>query len=64
VHVQGSADLLMSLCGGAAGFSSGFIKQAIGYHSLSTIGTALSLVLLLAALSTMRKSAGAGRLAT
>ena len=59
VHVQGSADLLMSLCGGAAGFSSGFIKQAVGYHRLSTLGTVLGLALLLAALSTWRATNGA-----
>ena len=57
VHVQGSADLMMSLCGGAAGFSSGFIKQAVGYHRLSTLGTMLGLALLLSALSTWRATA-------
>lgn len=36
VAVQGSADLLMSLCGGLAGFSSGFIRRAVGYHLLAT----------------------------
>ena len=36
VAVQGSADLLMSLCGGLAGFSSGFIRKALGYHLLAT----------------------------
>jgi MFS family permease len=56
VHVQGSADLLMSLGGGAAGFSSGFIKQAVEYHWLSILGTMLGLALLLAALSTLRAS--------
>ena len=30
VGTQGSADLLMSLCGGVAGFSSGFIKTRVG----------------------------------
>ena len=49
VTVQGSADLLMSLCGGAAGLSSGFIRRAVGYHMLSVLGIALSGALLVAA---------------
>jgi len=35
VTVQGSADLMMSFCGGMAGLSSGFIRKAVGYHLLS-----------------------------
>jgi MFS family permease len=35
VAVQGVADLLMSLCGGIAGFSSGFIRRAVGFHLLA-----------------------------
>jgi hypothetical protein len=35
VTVQGSADLMMSFCGGLAGLSSGFIRKAFGYHLLS-----------------------------
>ncbi len=35
VTVQGSADLMMSFCGGMAGLSSGFIRRAVGYHVLS-----------------------------
>ena len=45
VGVQGRADLLMSLLGGASGFFSGFIRQAIGYHLLALVGTALAGVL-------------------
>ena len=30
VQVQGSADLVMSFCGGIAGLSAGFIRKAIG----------------------------------
>lgn len=37
VAVQGTADLLMSFCGGVAGFSSGFIRRAFGFHVLSTV---------------------------
>ncbi|MGA0186348.1 MAG: MFS transporter [Ilumatobacteraceae bacterium] len=46
VRVQGSADLLMSLCGGIAGFSSGFIRKAIGYNSLAVVGMVLTGILL------------------
>jgi MFS family permease len=42
VGVQGRADLLMSLLGGLSGFLSGFIRQAIGYHLLALVGTALA----------------------
>ncbi len=45
VTVQGAADLLMSFCGGLAGFSSGFIRKAFGFHTLSNLGTILALVL-------------------
>ena len=50
VQVQGSADLLMSLCGGIAGFSSGFVRQAVGFHMLSNISAALAALLVLSAL--------------
>jgi MFS family permease len=55
VIVQGSADLFMSVCGGIAGFSSGFIKQAVGYHQLSWLGMGLGLALALGALSQFRR---------
>ena len=45
VTIQGAADLLMSFCGGMAGFSSGFIRKAFGFHMLSNLGTMLALVL-------------------
>ena len=45
VTVQGAADLLMSFCGGLAGFSSGFIRKAFGFHMLSNLGTVLAVVL-------------------
>ena len=46
VSVQGVADMSMSFFGGMAGFSSGFIRKAVGYHVLSTfaLGLALSMV--------------------
>ncbi|MFM8846580.1 MAG: MFS transporter, partial [Actinomycetota bacterium] len=51
VSVQGSADMAMSFFGGIAGFSSGFIRKAVGYHVLSTF--ALVLALSLGGLSTL-----------
>jgi MFS family permease len=39
VAVQGSADLLMSLCGGLAGLSAGFVHHAVGYHMLANAAT-------------------------
>ena len=50
VRVQGSADLLMSLCGGIAGFSSGFIRKAVGYNALAMVGMVLTGLLLVLAL--------------
>jgi len=49
VTVQGSADLLMSLCGGVAGLSSGFVRRAVGYHMLSNAATLAGIALLVAA---------------
>lgn len=47
VRVQGAADLLMSFCGGLAGFSSGFIRRAVGFHVLSLAALMLATLLLL-----------------
>ncbi len=47
VTVQGAADLMMSFCGGMAGFSSGFIRKAFGFHMLSNLGTLLALLLVM-----------------
>jgi MFS family permease len=41
VEVQGTADLLMSFCGGCAAFGSGFIKRAWGFHLLAN-GTSVA----------------------
>lgn len=50
VAVQGTADLLMSFCGGVAGFASGFIRRAVGFHLLSASATvAAGLLLVMAA---------------
>jgi MFS family permease len=53
VAVQGSADLLMSACGGIAGFSSGFVRRAVGYHALSSLATIGAGVLLVLAYMAM-----------
>ncbi len=46
VSVQGVADLMMSFCGGLAGFSSGFVRKAVGYHLLATGATVAAGLLL------------------
>ena len=52
VAVQGSADLLMSFCGAMASFSSGFIREAWGYHVLAQLGMIAAGVLAVAAVTT------------
>ena len=49
VSVQGSADLMMSLCGGIAGLASGFIRNALGFHTLASLSTLATLMLVVAA---------------
>jgi MFS family permease len=56
VRVQGAADLLMSFFGGTAGFSSGFIRKAVGFHWLSNLGTVLSATLLVIVLIRLNRS--------
>jgi MFS family permease len=46
VRVQGAADVAMSLFGGLAGFSSGFIRKSLGFPWLSMLGTFIVLVLI------------------
>ena len=41
VELQGTADLMMSFCGGCAAFGSGFIKRAWGFHLLAN-GTSVA----------------------
>jgi MFS family permease len=55
VGVQGTADLLMSLCGAAAGLSSGFIRKAVGYHILADLAAVAAGVLLVVAYVTNRR---------
>lgn len=60
VAVQGVADMSMSFFGGMAGFSSGFIRKAVGYHVLSTFALVLAMLMVAVALwaGTPRKHAG------
>lgn len=52
VAVQGVADMSMSFCGGVAGFSSGFIRKAVGYHVLSTFALVLAMLMVVVTLWT------------
>jgi MFS family permease len=54
VAVQGSADLIMSFCGAIAGFTSGFVRAAWGFHTLADIGILLAGLLLVAAFTASR----------
>lgn len=60
VSVQGAADLLMSLCGGMAGFASGFVRRALGYHTLANIATLAAGALLFAAFAARRSTQRSG----
>jgi MFS family permease len=51
VTVQGTADMLMTICGGMAGLSSGIIKGVFSYEFLGNLGTAASLAMFGAALA-------------
>jgi MFS family permease len=62
VAVQGTADLAMSFCGGLAGFSSGFIRRAVGFHVLATLATIAAGLLLVAATSAHLRFRQAARL--
>lgn len=46
VRVQGAADVSMSMFGGLAGFSSGFIRSSLGFPWLSLLGTFIVLILI------------------
>jgi MFS family permease len=47
VEAQGTGDLTLSLCGAAAAFGSGFVKQGAGFHILADIATAVAAGLLI-----------------
>jgi MFS family permease len=54
LEVQGAGDLTMSLFGGAAAFSSGFVKQSFGFSTLAYASTLLAAALLVGAMSLRR----------
>ena len=56
VEVQGTADLTMSLCGGLAAFSSGFVKQEWGFHVLADASAVAAAVLLVLVWWTRRRA--------
>lgn len=51
VEVQGTADLMMSFCGGCAAFGSGFVKRAWGFHLLANGASIAALALALYAMT-------------
>lgn len=59
VEVQGTADLTMSMCGAAAAFGSGFVKDSFGFHLLANGAAALAAGLLVVAWLTAARSAAA-----
>lgn len=46
VEVQGTGDLTLSMCGAAAAFSSGFVKDSFGFHLLANAATAIAALIL------------------
>ncbi len=52
VEVQGTSDLTMSLCGAAAAFGSGFVKDSFGFHLLADGAAVLAAALLVLAWAT------------
>jgi MFS family permease len=56
VGVQGTSDLLMSFCGGLAGFASGFVRKAVGFHLLAASATVAAGVLLVMAYTAWLRS--------
>jgi MFS family permease len=54
---QGLADVAMSVLGATAAFSSGFVKEMVGYHWLANFATLAALVILLAAGAVTRRQA-------
>ena len=63
VEAQGTGDLSLSLCGAAAAFGSGFVKDAAGFHILADTATALAACLVVYAWYTRSQLARAGRAA-
>ena len=63
VEAQGTGDLTLSLCGAAAAFGSGFVKQAAGYHILADAATVLAGALLVYAWVTAMRLTRVGAVA-
>jgi hypothetical protein len=61
VAVQGSADLLMGVCGALGAVGSGLVKAQLGFHLLAEGATVAAVVLLVAATSARRAVAPALR---
>jgi MFS family permease len=55
VEAQGTGDLTLSLCGAAAAFASGFVKQSAGFHVLANLATGVAAGLLVFAWLTMAR---------
>jgi MFS family permease len=63
VEAQGTGDLTLSLCGAAAAFGSGFVKQAAGYHILADVATGVAAGLLVFAWLTAARMQRVGTVA-
>jgi MFS family permease len=55
VQVQGTADLVMSFCGGLAGLSAGVIRKEVGYHMLANLGGVGAALMVVAAYAYLRR---------
>lgn len=53
---QGFADVMMSLLGAAAAVSSGFVKEAVGFHWLANFATVAAVLIFVAAVRAKRTS--------
>ena len=55
VGAQGLSDVAMSALGAIAAFSSGFVKEAAGYHWLANFATIAAVLMLVAATNSSRR---------
>lgn len=56
VGAQGFADVVMSLLGATAAFSSGFVKSTVGYHWLANLATVSAVLVLFVTWSVARRA--------
>jgi MFS family permease len=54
VAVQGTSDLMMGLFGATAGFGSGFVKRAFGFHVLAEAGAVVAVALIVVLMRVLR----------